>query len=425
MVHFELLAERLLRILVQSVFEECVNPTLESRCADFLNFLAQIIKEINMSVLETLMPNIDVLIQQICQVIITRPTKEMSQNDSDVLLDGLFVVLTNLLGRLPDQKKTVGEQLTHYLIHDCLFEIPHGSKRSPKCKAYQTRQNCLNLLQCLVCDCLENLHIILDYTANLNDSQAWRTNKENDWSIKLYEDEKSTTGRVGIKNLGCICYMNSLNQQLFMIPGFRNDILSIKDPNNDNLPDEDNMFLQWQNLFAGLLLSQKMSVNPKQFCHAFKDWEGQSVNVLVQMDAEEYFLMFMDKLESAIKGTPQAKTIQYHFGGKFASEIICKTCPHFYERAEDFLSLGVTVKNKKSLTEGLQSFVQGDMLDEENQYFCEKCDKKVDALKRTCLKQCPRYLIVTLKRFEFDYDTMTRVKFNDYFAFDSDIDIRQ
>lgn len=41
---------------------------------------------------------------------------------------------------------------------------------------------------------------------------TWRTKKENDWNVKLFDDEKSTTGYVGIKNLGCICYMNSLNQ---------------------------------------------------------------------------------------------------------------------------------------------------------------------------------------------------------------------
>jgi len=33
------------------------------------------------------------------------------------------------------------------------------------------------------------------------------------------------------------------------------------------------------------------------------------------MDAEEYLNMFLDKLENAIKGTPQAKTHQKHFGG--------------------------------------------------------------------------------------------------------------
>ena len=52
-----------------------------------------------------------------------------------------------------------------------------------------------------------------------------------------------------------------------------------------------------------------MYVNPKSYCHAFKDWEGQPVNVFEQMDVEEYFNMFMDRLESAIKGTPQEKTI--------------------------------------------------------------------------------------------------------------------
>ena len=113
-----------------------------------------------------------------------------------------------------------------------------------------------------------------------------------------------------------------------MIPTLRNDLLSIKDPNIENQPDEDNMFLQWQTLFTGLLLSEKMYCNPKGFCHAFKDWEGNPTNVIEQMDVDEYLNMLFDRLENAIKGTPQAKTIQYHFGGELANEIICKTCPH-------------------------------------------------------------------------------------------------
>ena len=133
--------------------------------------------------------------------------------------------------------------LTHYLVHDCLFEIPHGSKNAPKCKSASNRKHAFNLLQTLCFDCLENLNVVLDYLKTFNESPSWRTNKESDWNIQLYEDEKSQTGHVGIKNLGCICYMNSLNQALFMVPGFRNDILSIKDPNHDKNTDEDNMFL--------------------------------------------------------------------------------------------------------------------------------------------------------------------------------------
>ena len=52
------------------------------------------------------------------------------------------------------------------------------------------------------------------------------------------------------------------------------------------------------------------------------------------MDVEEFLNMLFDRLETAIKGSPNAKTIQNHFGGKFASEMICKGCPHFYERSE-------------------------------------------------------------------------------------------
>jgi ubiquitin carboxyl-terminal hydrolase 9/24 len=58
-----------------------------------------------------------------------------------------------------------------------------------------------------------------------------------------------------------------------------------------------------QLLFAGLLKSEKQYVNPKGFCHAFKDWDGNPTNVLEQMDCEEFFNMLMDRIETAIKGS--------------------------------------------------------------------------------------------------------------------------
>jgi ubiquitin C-terminal hydrolase len=63
------------------------------------------------------------------------------------------------------------------------------------------------------------------------------------------------------------------------------------------------------------------------------------------------------------------------------------------------------------------------MLEGDNAYLCTKCDKKVDTLKRTCVKELPRYLIVTLKRFEFDFDRMVRVKVNDYCEFPLELDM--
>ena len=48
------------------------------------------------------------------------------------------------------------------------------------------------------------------------------------------------------------------------------------------------------------------------------------------------------------------------------------------------------------------------MLDGDNAYHCEKCNKRVPAVKRMCIKRLPNHLILVLKRFEFDYDSMQK-----------------
>ena len=55
---------------------------------------------------------------------------------------------------------------------------------------------------------------------------------------------------VGLVNLGCICYMNSMMQQFFMIPAFRYNLLCVDDGQEENMQPykqemyDDNMFHQ-------------------------------------------------------------------------------------------------------------------------------------------------------------------------------------
>jgi len=135
------------------------------------------------------------------------------------------------------------------------------------------------------------------------------------------------------------------------------------------------------------------------------------------MDADEFFNMFMDKIENHIKGTKHEHFIKKHFGGVLSNELICKGCPHYSEREEPFLNISLQVKNKKSIYQSLSAFVEGEMLEGDNAYFCSECNKKVNTLKRVCLKKLPNHLILALKRFEFDFDTMQKVKVNDYCEF--------
>lgn len=74
---------------------------------------------------------------------------------------------------------------------------------------------------------------------------------------------KSSTGYVGIKNLGCICYMNSFMQQLFMIPYFRHSIVSCADPYFREEEKLDNLLYQMQKMFLNLEFSDKKFYNPK------------------------------------------------------------------------------------------------------------------------------------------------------------------
>lgn len=89
------------------------------------------------------------------------------------------------------------------------------------------------------------------------------------------------------------------------------------------------------------------------------------------------------------------------------------------------MTISLQVKNKHSIKESLEAFVEGEMLEGDNAYYCEKCEKKVNTLKRCCIKRMPNVLFMVLKRFEFNFDTMTKFKINDYCEFPMQINMRE
>jgi len=116
---------------------------------------------------------------------------------------------------------------------------------------------------------------------------------------------------VGLKNLGCICYMNSMMQQFFMIPNLRYNLLCTDDGKEADMKEyknelhDDNMFHQMQRLMAHLELSERYDYNPVGFCFSFKEFDGTPTNTSEQKDAQEFLNVFFDRLEEAIKPTPR------------------------------------------------------------------------------------------------------------------------
>jgi ubiquitin C-terminal hydrolase len=254
-------------------------------------------------------------------------------------------------------------------------------------------------------------------------------------------------GYVGLANGGATCYMNSVFQQLFMQPDIRRGVLEASDAAEGN--PSDSVLCQLQTIFGALLAYKQDHYRPENFWKAFKDYDGQPVNVREHQDALEFLLRLQDQVDAAVKRSYPAQqppaleggegdgdgaqqqqqqpvgAIERVLGGVLVSQIVCRTCPaHRSERDEVINSLAVDIRNKSGLVESLGAYVQGELLEGDNKWECEQCGCKVDAVKRQVIKELPHTLCFQLKRFEFDYETMQRLKVKDRFEFPQHLDMR-
>ena len=178
----------------------------------------------------------------LCSMIQERDIIELNAKDEDVSLSGLFTTLRNILEKVPQIRENIEgkNQFLMYLIHSCLFDkdtkgqlMSKSKALPPKCKHNMTRENCLKLLIVL---CLDNSTGVLDlihYLKRYIGETFWRTQRKVDWQISVHQQERSMTGFVGLKNIHSICYMNSIMQQLFMMPTFRKAIIEVEDSSVD------------------------------------------------------------------------------------------------------------------------------------------------------------------------------------------------
>jgi ubiquitin C-terminal hydrolase len=405
--------------------------TEESPATHFFNLLISELKNVNnfsktcdqyFYLLENLMKSyqstaLPDLLTQLIHKVEKHPIVETSSSgDEDKVLIGTFNLLVAIVKKDVSFKRQCAEaNLIHELFNNCLFAIPtaenYGPYGPPKCKTKASRQACFCLLTELARDCSDNFKEIVQ----LLSKQIEKLYLGNDYSFSPSRREKSKYGYVGLQNQGATCYMNSLMQQLYLIPNFRREILSAVNKSKEN--QNESLLYQMQRMFGYLQESEKGAFDTSQFCASYKDAEGKPVNTSQQMDANEFFNMLFDRLENLLKGTPQEKVLKEVFGGTLCNQIIPRECPHKNEREEPFYTISVEIKNKKDILESLKLFVEGELLTGDNKYYCETCKQHVETLKRCCISQLPPVLIIHLKRFEFDYDRMRHEKLNSFCSF--------
>ena len=365
----------------------------------------------------------------------------------------LLLVLANMdegrrieLGRslvvTGDDGKDCYCQLIPYLYTRCLF--PTG--REAVCQSRKSRSTVFALLFLLCSSAVDNLqlltHSMLDcpssrcdgatqLQARLASSRSSNgTTPYPQWDYDPNAVMKEANAFIGLSNQGATCYMNSFIQQLFHMPAFTDGILRISSTATHTITDASSssssssreneaMLFQLQVMFGFMKLSQKRFYDTLPFCLAFRDYDGSPISLVEQKDINEFAGMLFEKLEHC----PEGKRL---LGDTIQGTIVWKTTSiendYRSEREEQFYMLTAEVKDKACLEDSLELYTAAELFSGDNKIEDSE-GRKVDALRRCAIRRLPSTLIIHLKRFEFDLETLDRKKVNDRISFPMDLNM--
>ena len=106
-----------------------------------------------------------------------------------------------------------------------------------------------------------------------------------------------------------------------------------------------------------------------------------------------------------------SQIITKHFQGVQEVTIVCDTCDTASTKEEPFLFLSLPCGKDATTLEGLiTSSLATERLSHENQYHCETCTTKSDAIRKTTLNKMPNTFIFTINRFSYDKELKCRSK---------------
>lgn len=103
---------------------------------------------------------------------------------------------------------------------------------------------------------------------------------------------------------------------------------------------DDNLLHQFQKIFGYLEHTQRLDFVPFGFCFAYKPF-GESVNVMVQQDVQEFVSMFFDQMEQATKHTAFRRIIPNFYQGKTVNLFCCQDCKQVNKVTDPFYHLSV------------------------------------------------------------------------------------
>ena len=338
-----------------------------------------------------------------------------------------------------------GGSLVTEIFHRYIMTVPTAARRNawPVCRTEPSKVAALDLLRSLLDGCPENAHELASHLGVVLRESAAMMQLPNSGA----RGKKAQDGYVGLKNQGCTCYMNALLQQYYMAPQLRQAILSAATPpaalpavvdaeskgNEGKEPskaeERDELLREVQRTFCYLEEGLVKHYDPRQLVESCTTLRLEH-RVLEQNDAGEFCDKLSDELRELLQETksPSAALLDAAIRGSLVYQNIRRPCNHRTERTEGFQTLKMDIKPpgkdaRSTLTECLESYVEGEQMTGSNQTECDDCTNaeqsadgkpvkpvKRDALRRTCIAELPNMLMLNLGRFALDYETFQTKK---------------
>lgn len=249
--------------------------------------------------------------------------------------------------------------------------------------------------------------------ANSTDSSASNTLFKNSLWLDLQWSKIKTIG-AGLYNLGNNCYLNATLQCMAYTPSLsqwlvnkpHSPVCKIKPIKGFcSLCEVEKIIYDIFNSYNGCAKPNSLCFNIKKVSNVF--------GVGTQEDASEFFTTLLESMAQSIKFVPSTSSnlnsikniniLDEIFSFQFRSRITCCNCGRLSDTFENTNSWPVDVKYVNDIRKGMLHFLKEEVLEGENSYKCDRCNRKVKATKKYSLQTAPNVLVVNLKRFDFTY----------------------
>ena len=94
-------------------------------------------------------------------------------------------------------------------------------------------------------------------------------------------------------------------------------------------------------------------------------------------------------------------------------------------REEKLLNVDCQIKGKADIHEALAEFCKSEVMEGNNQVYCDRCKRNTNTILRSAISELPNMMILSLKRFDLDYNTFETVKVNSRCAFEQTLSMKR